>query len=199
MNLYVILEIPTHANKSDIKKAYHLKAQSVHPDKGGNEEAFKLIALAYRILMDDRTRAHYDMTGEILDSVESENQKIRQEVISIFHQIIKAPGFNPIYVNIFDEIREAINEHIQKLHQARANTLIEIQQHQEMIKRVVKGSDLFQGVLEDLIAKAEQSINGIDIAIGRTTRMLDHVKDLEYKSDPQPQVFVTMTSNSWPQ
>jgi DnaJ-class molecular chaperone len=186
MNLYGILGIDDSADKIAIKKAYHLRAQESHPDKGGDEEIFKLILLAYQTLIDDKLRAHYDKTGEILDSPESEAQKIRQEVISIFHQIIKTQGFSPIYINIFDEIRGAITDHIEKLNQARANTLIEIQQYQEMMKRIIKGSDLFQAVLEDLIIKADKSINQIDIAIGRTTRMLDHVKDLEYKNDPMP-------------
>jgi hypothetical protein len=57
---YEILKIPRTADKSEIKKAYHRRALVAHPNKGGNEEDFKLIGKAYETLSDPDKRAEYD-------------------------------------------------------------------------------------------------------------------------------------------
>ncbi len=60
---YEILGINKNANKSEIKKAYRKLAKEKHPDSGGDEEEFKLIAEAYGVLSDDNKRQQYDTFG----------------------------------------------------------------------------------------------------------------------------------------
>lgn len=43
---------------------YRKLAMQHHPDKGGDEEEFKLITKAYEILSDDEKRRRYDQFGE---------------------------------------------------------------------------------------------------------------------------------------
>jgi DnaJ family protein A protein 2 len=54
--LYDILGVPYTADKAEIKKAYVKLALKKHPDKGGDEEEFKRIQMAYTVLTNDRDK-----------------------------------------------------------------------------------------------------------------------------------------------
>jgi len=64
MDLYELLEIDEKDEKDfnmDIlKKQYHKMCKIYHPDKGGDENHFKLIQEAYETLSNDKKRAMYD-------------------------------------------------------------------------------------------------------------------------------------------
>ena len=64
MNPYNELGLTNIATPEEIKQKYRILAQQFHPDKGGEEEKFKTINLAYEILIDPERRAHYDATGK---------------------------------------------------------------------------------------------------------------------------------------
>jgi curved DNA-binding protein CbpA len=63
---YELLGVPVDASTSDIKKAYYLKALTVHPDKSSESEAvehFRALNTAYRTLVTKETRQMYDSHG----------------------------------------------------------------------------------------------------------------------------------------
>lgn len=62
--LYDLLGVTPDASVEDIKKAYKRAALKEHPDKGGDEEKFKKISKAHRILTDEDKRRIYDQSGE---------------------------------------------------------------------------------------------------------------------------------------
>lgn len=64
MEYYDILSINGDATELDLKKAYRKAAIKNHPDKGGDEEKFKMIGEAYRVLSDNHLRADYDRHGK---------------------------------------------------------------------------------------------------------------------------------------
>jgi DnaJ family protein A protein 2 len=57
---------------AEIKKAYKKAAIKNHPDKGGDPEKFKEIAMAYEILSDPQKKQMYDQYGE--DAVKNDGQ-----------------------------------------------------------------------------------------------------------------------------
>lgn len=59
---YRILDIPTHANKEEIKQRFRALARVHHPDRGGDPEIMASIVSAYSDLMDD------EFSGPVLDS-----------------------------------------------------------------------------------------------------------------------------------
>ena len=59
-NLYEILGVTENATQDEIKKSYRKLALEHHPDKGGNEEKFKKISVAYDTLGDEQKRRNYD-------------------------------------------------------------------------------------------------------------------------------------------
>ncbi|NBS67521.1 J domain-containing protein [bacterium] len=63
MTLYDDLGVSREASIDDIKKAYKKLAMKHHPDRGGDQEAFKKISHAYEVLSDQEKRRVYDMTG----------------------------------------------------------------------------------------------------------------------------------------
>ena len=61
---YDLLGVSRDASDSDIKKAFRKKAQELHPDKqGGDEAKFKELNKAYGVLSDKQKRAQYDQFG----------------------------------------------------------------------------------------------------------------------------------------
>ncbi|PWN94849.1 DnaJ-domain-containing protein [Tilletiopsis washingtonensis] len=64
MEYYDLLGVAGQATDIELKKAYRKMAVKNHPDKGGDEEQFKLIGEAYRVLSDSNLRADYDKHGK---------------------------------------------------------------------------------------------------------------------------------------
>jgi len=60
MTYYDTLGVDKTANQDEIKKAYRKLAMKHHPDKGGDEQKFKEISVAYDTLSDSQKRAQYD-------------------------------------------------------------------------------------------------------------------------------------------
>jgi len=65
---YKILGVARDCSEPDIKKAYRRESLKHHPDKGGDEEKFKLVVEANAVLSDPDRRARYDM-GEDEDGL----------------------------------------------------------------------------------------------------------------------------------
>lgn len=63
-DLYDILDVARDATPDEIKKAYRRAARSAHPDAGGDEETFKQVQRAYKVLSDPQSRARYDRFGD---------------------------------------------------------------------------------------------------------------------------------------
>ena len=59
-DFYQILGVNENATQDEIKKAYRKLAIEHHPDKGGNEETFKKISVAFDTIGDENKRSQYD-------------------------------------------------------------------------------------------------------------------------------------------
>lgn len=57
---YSVLGVSEDASQDEIKKAYRKLAKENHPDKGGDEEVFKKISVAYDAIGDENKRKEYD-------------------------------------------------------------------------------------------------------------------------------------------
>jgi curved DNA-binding protein len=57
---YSTLGVPNTATPEEIKTAYRRLANQYHPDKGGDEEMFKNVQIAYSILNDPSRKLEYD-------------------------------------------------------------------------------------------------------------------------------------------
>ncbi len=59
---YSTLGVSRNSSPAELKAAYRALAQIHHPDKGGNEEDFKLVGQAFEVLSDPGQRETYDLT-----------------------------------------------------------------------------------------------------------------------------------------
>jgi molecular chaperone DnaJ len=60
---YEVLGLKKGASASEIKKAFRTLAKELHPDKGGDENAFKEVNEAYEVLSDTDKKRKYDQFG----------------------------------------------------------------------------------------------------------------------------------------
>ena len=74
-NLYDMLGIARNATQEEIKKAYKRAALTHHPDKGGDEEAFKSLKVAFETLSDTNRRYTYDLQIERMGSRDGLNPR----------------------------------------------------------------------------------------------------------------------------
>jgi curved DNA-binding protein len=63
MDYYTTLGVQRSASEDDIKKAYRKLAMKHHPDRGGDEAAFKKISEAYDVLTDPKKKEIFDLGG----------------------------------------------------------------------------------------------------------------------------------------
>ena len=101
VDLYEVLQVSPNADLETIQRVYRLLAQRYHPENSdsGNEETFKQVLQAYRVLGDPAERASYDDAGyraqqrqrgqalhepEAADGVDAERRK-RQGVIALLY------------------------------------------------------------------------------------------------------------------
>lgn len=61
MDYYQTLGVQPNSTPDEIKKAYRKLANKHHPDKGGDQNKFKDISVAYETLSDPQRKAEYDM------------------------------------------------------------------------------------------------------------------------------------------
>lgn len=60
LDLYEILQVSPRADPDVIHRAYRVLAAKIHPDRGGSQEAMKVLNHAYAVLSDPQRRAEYD-------------------------------------------------------------------------------------------------------------------------------------------
>eukprot|EP00591_Stephanopyxis_turris_P000728 CAMPEP_0195512008 /NCGR_PEP_ID=MMETSP0794_2-20130614/4127_1 /TAXON_ID=515487 /ORGANISM="Stephanopyxis turris, Strain CCMP 815" /LENGTH=735 /DNA_ID=CAMNT_0040639721 /DNA_START=211 /DNA_END=2418 /DNA_ORIENTATION=+ len=60
---YEILELDVGSDAEDARKRYRLLSKTHHPDKGGDDETFHRINLAYRALSDEVSRENWEKYG----------------------------------------------------------------------------------------------------------------------------------------
>lgn len=84
MTPYEILGVPKDATPEAIRAAYLKKAKELHPDAGGDPEAFAAMQEAYETLSDPDSRAFYDATGQ----TSAQGSQLDKQAVGLLSQIM---------------------------------------------------------------------------------------------------------------
>jgi hypothetical protein len=179
MNPYTELDVPFDASLETIKQRYRTLAQMHHPDKGGDEELFKRIKLAYEILSDPIRRKQYDITGEI--GTTNAKDEALSNIIQILLHVV--PGFN---ADQDDLIAIAEGETRAMLDMVKIdinNTEMQIKKFEVVLKKLrIKTAG--ENILESIIVKQIQIRKKDLVVFHKNVKvcmlMLEILKDYEY-------------------
>lgn len=165
MNPYEILGLDSNTSIEDIKLKYRQLASENHPDKGGDTEKFKLISLAYQILIDPIKRKTYDQNGvffadsSVLQEVKDHLQRIFQNQINVHD-----PNHHDLILSMKNEVNTSKSHIIASLEQTKLNI-----QKFEKIKNKLKMKQKSENILLELL---ENRINDSYVDIKGLTRRL---------------------------
>lgn len=181
MNLYDILGVDENATKKEIKSAWRKSAQQHHPDKGGDEERFRLIQRAWEILGNDSRRKLYDETG-----TEDDVSKIlEQRMTHLFAQSIEQRGTEG---DLISSCRDKVQEFKRKLYRERESLRSNLVFHENRVGRVSSTSvNMYSTLLESKIQSIRDELDRVASDLVITDLMIAELKS--YK-DERPEAVV---------
>jgi len=185
MDPYKTLEVESNSSTQEIKKAYKKKAAVHHPDKGGDEEEFHQIKLAYNVLSDPERREKYDKTGKVYDSPKVEST-IESNLTELFAAIIEQEHFKG---NIIDNAKHMVSERISALSSNVNKTrkkLNKLEKNKNRIK-VSDGQNIFQILIDGKIYRLTQEIDNMDSEISIAEKVLSLLVEYEDMSPEEKQ------------
>jgi curved DNA-binding protein CbpA len=175
-NLYSVLGVPKDATPEAIKSAYRKLAQKWHPDRrGGDNERFTVIGIAYEILSDEGKRKRYDETGLIDKELDMETM-CTNVIEHLFEKIIQMVDFHGDIVGfVASELEKEAGNKSDQLNKFRA----ELKKLSAFENRVIKkqGDNLFSLVLANKKAVISGHINDIEKTMQIINMCLDMIKD----------------------
>ena len=179
MNPYTELDVSTDASLETIKQQYRTLAQMHHPDKGGDEDIFKRIKLAYEILSDPIRRKQYDITGETVTS-NVKNEAVEKIVQILLHVV---PSFNADQDNlilIVEMETRTILESVFKDISVAENHIVNLEKVSEKIRIKTEGENLLNGLVVNQIRQKRQELVTFQHRVKVCNFMLEILKDYEY-------------------
>ncbi len=141
-DLYKIIGVIKEATAAEIKKAYYKMANIHHPDKGGDTDKFKEIAIAYSVLSDEEKRKRYD-DGEDVENINRPEDSFENKVYGVI-------------LNVFMDLVQKSIEHGSS---------------QNLVKAMTDVFTNIDNKLQDKIKSTERSIKKYDKVMGRITKV----------------------------
>ena len=181
MNPYTQLDISLDASLEEIKQRFRTLAHMHHPDKGGDEEVFKSIKLAYEILMDPIRRKQYDLTGD------AEIANIRDEAVTNIVQIILSiiPTFDPDQDDLIEIAKHKTKDMLTRENNQIANIQRDINNFEKVLTKLrIKnnGENILHNVIVYQIRDQRKDLLQNQQNVQVCTLMLEILKDYEYGS-----------------
>ena len=158
MNPYHELDVSIDATDEEIKIKFRSLAQIYHPDKGGDEEIFVRIKLAYEILIDPVRRKEFDILGE-----SSEDLYFRNAALEHISQMVSrlVPSINPEIDDLFSMMEGEVMKIKTDMHHNINVCNHHISHLQQVTRRINSKSKRKNFILELVDKQVEQRKNDL--------------------------------------
>ena len=177
MNPYIELDIPIDATDEEIKIRFRSLAQVHHPDKGGDEQIFVRIKLAYEILIDPIRRKEFDLLGE-----SSEDLSLRNAALEHISQMVSrlVPNLNPETDDLIVQMQNEVEKIRTDMHHNINVCNVHLEHLKQVLRRVnskIKRKNLIFELVEKQIEGRKNDLAGFEKNIKVCDLMLEILKD----------------------
>ena len=179
MNPYTELDVPVDASLETIKQRYRTLAQMHHPDKGGDEEVFKRIKLAYEILSDPVRRKQYDITGETT-TTNAKDEAVANIVQILLHVV---PTFNVDQDDLILIAEMETRTMLDLVHKDIGVTeryILNLEKVLSKLRIKTDSENIMGGFIISQIQQRKQELENFQRRVQVGTLMLEILKDYEY-------------------
>lgn len=189
MDLYKTLGVLKNATPEEIKTGYRSQSKVHHPDKGGDTETFKQIALAYEILSDPEKRQRYD-SGEPVDSITksavSIETHILRQLVKLFTNVVFATDVK--HTDIVGHMKNHLSNNLQQIAMAIQKERTKIEKLEIVIGKIkrVEGENIFVGSAQAQITNIKMGISTLENQKTHNEKALKMLEDYSYEADPNP-------------
>ena len=177
MNPYIELDIPIDATDEEIKIRFRSLAQIHHPDKGGDEQIFVRIKLAYEILIDPIRRKEFDLLGE-----SSEDLTLRNTALEHISQMVSrlVPNLNPEADDLIVQMQNEVVKIRTDMHHNINVCNVHLEHLKQVLRRVnskTKRKNLILELVEKQIEGRKNNLADFEKNIKICDLMLEILKD----------------------
>ena len=179
MNPYTELDVSVTASTEEIKQRYRTLAQMHHPDKGGDEELFKRIKLAYEILSDPIRRKQYDLTGETT-TTNTKDEAIANIVQILLHVV---PSFNvdeDDLIKIAEAETRTMLDLVDKDIGVTERYIANLEKVSKKLRIKTDGENILNTFIKHQIQQRKQELLNFQRRVKVCNLMLEILKDYEY-------------------
>lgn len=162
MNLYEILGTARDATETMIRRAYLKRVKTMHPDVGGDPEAFKELARAYGVLSNPTKRIAYDQTGREDAGPSAEDAAVA--IVRNLMEMVIGNNANPAHTDFLKEMRGQITQALANADNQEADITRKIIRCKKLAERFTgKSSDnLLAKILQGRVDEMERTLAALD-------------------------------------
>lgn len=206
---YAVLGVEKTADKKGIRRAYRKRAKQAHPDSGGSSEKFGALNLAHDILMDDKRREKYDVTGDIEETTPNNANSAAVNIIAIaFTAVLQEcaqRGQSPLEIDVAQAVKQELKnmfaEHHKQLRILR--TMLEMDTKLSGRFKTPEPDNIFEHIINNRLRSLRLGIFSAEDAASATEqglKMIEQVKFAKDEATPSPQgirmYFTTATAST---
>jgi len=122
MSPYDLLGVARDASPDSIKAAFRAKAKRLHPDVGGDPQAFDKVSRAFDVLSDPDRRARYDETGETGEAPSVDPVRVGAlELVAALVDQATADLNDDAHIDLKAQMRTVLSQGAARMKQEQAN------------------------------------------------------------------------------
>jgi curved DNA-binding protein CbpA len=185
---YKVLKVRKTATAEAIKAAFRKRSLATHPDRGGSQEEFERVKLAWDVLSDPARRAKYDETGEWEKAPEKDNGQELAIISQAFLQVVQlltVTGRGTKRNDVVREMIQAIEVTVRDAKQQMATVKRNLEEMRDIAARFETddGANLLKMVAEQHVHAAQQQVAMLEKVVELNESAIAVIKLHRYRRD----------------